>query len=328
MASVSVIIVNYNAGDRLLRCLAAVMAQTAPPLEVLLVDNGSEDGSFEKALEAFPTVRGLPMGKNLGFAAANNRASEEAKGDWLALLNPDAYPEPSWLEELLSATERWSEAQAFGSLQLNSEDLSIIDGAGDNLHALGVPYRGHLDWPASKAPAEGEVFAPCAAAALYAKAEFLQLGGFDERFFCYCEDVDLGARLRHRDGLSVQVPTAVVRHEGSAITGRQSAFTVFHGHRNRIWLTAKSLPPLLFWGLLPAQLLVHLLFICKFAPTPIGRDYRRAIAAGLKEIPRLRRERRGRPSLSSAAFAKLLVWSPIALMQRKAKIVGGPDNRR
>lgn len=318
MASVSVIIVNYNAGDRLLRCLEAVMAQTMTPLEVLLVDNGSEDGSFENALQAFPTVRGLPMGKNLGFAAANNRAADVANSEWLALLNPDAYPQANWLEELLSATERWPEAQAFGSLQLNAEDPSIIDGAGDNLHALGVPYRGEFGHSMPEALPEGEVFAPCAAAALYRKTVFQRLGGFDERFFCYCEDADLGFRLRRAGGIAVQVPSAIILHEGSGISGRTSPFTMLHGHRNRLWMWAKNAPPLLFWSLLPAQLLSNLYFTLRFAGTSLGGTYRRAMLDGYRAFPRLRRERQGQMGELGRIFPAL-TWSPLALGRRRGK---------
>lgn len=319
MATISVIIVNYNAGDRLSRCLAALERQTQPPIEVILVDNGSHDGSFEEAVEAFPWVIGLPMGRNLGFAAGNNRAARQARGEWLALLNPDAYAERHWLEELVHAVGRWPNAKAFGSTQLAIDPPGKLDGAGDNLHVLGVPYRGHFHWPTSSLPPEGQVLAPCAAAALYDRATFLKLGGFDERFFCYCEDVDLGARLHHAGHQVIQVPLAKVRHEGSGISGRMSEFTVYHGHRNRLWLVAKAFPSILFWVLLPFQLLVDAVFILKFAPTPLGKAYRKGISDGLRATLLYRRERRDQRSLSSLEFLKLVVWSPLALMRRRGK---------
>ena len=320
MTTVSVIIVNFNAGDRILRCLGALMLQTRLPDEIILADNGSTDGSLEAAAAAFPSVRVLALGENTGFAAANNRAVEQATGTFVALLNPDAYPEPPWLEALLAAAARYPAAAAFGSTQIMADDPSRIDGAGDCLHALGVPYRGFFGWRADALPPEGRVIAPCAAAALYRRDAFLAEGGFDERFFCYCEDVDLGIRLYHSGLETIQVRTAVVLHEGSALTGRQSAFTVYHGHRNRVWLFAKAMPPLLFWSLLPAHLLMNLFFVAKFAPTPVGEPYRRGIIDGLRAMPALRRERQGRPTLTSRRFARLLVWSPLALIRRRGKI--------
>lgn len=316
MASVSIIIVNYNAGERLLKCLAAVKAQTHTPLEVLLVDNDSEDGSFLAALEAHPWVTPMPMGENLGFAAANNRAAELARGDWLALLNPDAYPEPDWLEELLHASGRWPTVAAFGSTQIQADDVTVLDGAGDNLHALGVPYRGFFGWSIDNLPKEGKVFAPCAAAALIQRDRFLELGGFDESFFCYCEDVDWGFRHRLSGGECIQVPAARVMHEGSGITGRQSAFTMYHGHRNRLWMWAKNAPPLLFWGLLPVQLLANGYFLTRFLSSDIWSDYQRALIDGYREFPKLRRHaRRGHTSGIAAA----LTWSPLALSKRQGK---------
>lgn len=319
MTSISVVIVNYNAGDRLLRCLRDLEAQTVQPVEVLLVDNGSVDGSFETALDTFPDVIGIPMGNNLGFAAANNRAAERAKGEWLALLNPDAYPKRDWLEELLAGVKRWPRAKAFGSTQLDAAEPKRLDGAGDNFHVLGVPYRGFLGHPVATLPPEGAVFAPCAAAALYERKTFLRLGGFDERFFCYCEDVDFGSRLLHAGTYSVQIPKAVVLHEGSAIAGRQSQFTVYHGHRNRVWLEAKAAPPLFFWAMLPFHAVFNLAFVAKFWFTKTGPTYRRAIWDGTKGILQLRRERAA-DGLTSLQFMAWLVWSPIALMQRRGKV--------
>lgn len=320
MASVAVIIVNYNAGARLVRCLEALSAQTRRADTVLVVDNASSDGSVAEARAAGCAFEPVMLAENTGFAAANNLAARRVETDFIALLNPDAYPESDWLEQLLAAADAHEGAAAFGSTQLQAGDPSRLDGAGDNLHALGVPYRGFVGWPVSGLPAGGWVIAPCAAAALYRREVFLAAGGFDERFFCYCEDVDLGVRLHHMGYETVQVSQAVVLHEGSAITGRQSAFTVYHGHRNRVWLFAKAMPPLLFWLLVPAHLLVNLAFVLKFAPTKAGNAYRRGIFDGLSMMPQLRRERSGTPSLSSRAFAKLLVWSPRALVRRRGKI--------
>ncbi|MEM1381211.1 MAG: glycosyltransferase family 2 protein [Pseudomonadota bacterium] len=321
MTRVAVIIVNFNAGDRLLKCLAALEAQTRPADAVFVADNASTDGSAKKAQAAFPSATFLFNDSNLGFAEANNRAVAAVDTEWVALLNPDAYPEPGWLEALFDAATTTANVGAVGSLQIDALDPARLDGAGDNLHVFGVPYRGFLHQPLDHAPPSGVVLSPCAAAALYRRDLFLELGGFDGRFFCYCEDVDLGARFHHYGYETVQANKAVVHHEGSAITGRQSDFTVYHGHRNRVWLFAKTMPPLLFWLMLPAHLLVNLAFVVKFAPTPIGRSYRRGIIDGLRAMPRLRRERKGKPSLTSWGFARLLVWSPFALMARRGKVL-------
>lgn len=322
MASVALIIVNYNAGERLVRCLDAVAGQTRKPDRIIVVDNASSDGSLELATAAHPQIETLPQTENLGFAAANNRAAEIAGTDWLALLNPDAYPEPDWLEELLKAPARWPIADAFGSLQLCDEDPAIIDGAGDNLHILGVPYRGHFGWPRDTAPGEGPVFAACAAAALYRMEAFLRLGGFDESFFCYCEDVDLGFRIRLSGSEAIHVPGARVRHEGSAIAGAGSPFQVYHGHRNRHLMLAKNLPAPLFWTLTPLHLLVSTFFMLRVAGTDIGPSYRRGLGDALGQILRIRQARKGgEGTMGTAALLKTFTWSPRALQKRRGRLL-------
>ena len=185
--AVTVIIVNFNSGDRLARCLRHLAAQTSKNFDVIVFDNASSDGS-ERAAETDtpggPIVRLMRSEDNIGFAAGNNRASTEASGEWLAFLNPDAYADPDWIEQLLSGAERHAGVEVFGSTQLNADAPDIIDGAGDVYHAFGVPYRGGFGWPAEKLPGgDRECFAPCAAAALFRRSTFEALGGFEETFF-------------------------------------------------------------------------------------------------------------------------------------------------
>ena len=322
----SVIIVNYNSGERLARCLERLGRQSFRDFDVIIIDNASSDPSLDDALAAAPSplkVRAIRSGENLGFAAANNVAAREAGGEWLVFLNPDAYAEPDWLAELTAASARYPWADAFGSTQLKAEDPSIIDGAGDVVHVLGVPYRGHFGWPAKTLPEDGECFAPCAAAAMYRRRTFLDLGGFEERFFCYGEDVDLGFRLRLAGGRSVQVKAARVLHEGSGVTGRYSDFTVYHGNRNRIWMTYRNMPGALYWPLTPFRLLADLYFCGRAVVVGTGPAYFRAVIDGYRGLPgfaadRRRLQRSRKASLS--AIARALVWSPVTVFRRKAAL--------
>jgi GT2 family glycosyltransferase len=169
----------------------------------------------------------------------------------LALLNPDAFPEPGWLEALVQAAEREPTVAAFASRLVLASSPEYLDGAGDSYHASGRAWRnGHrrplAGWPAS----DVEVFAPCAAAALYRRAAFDEVGGFDEQYFCYFADVDLGFRLRLRGHRCLYVHGAVVRHIGSALSGYKSEFAVYHGERNAVWTFFKDMPrapPVLPW---------------------------------------------------------------------------------
>ena len=319
-ADVTVVIVSYQAAGQLPRCLEAVGAQTLRPARVLVVDNASEDGSPALAEAAGAEV--VHAGANLGFAAANNLAARLAGTKWLALLNPDAYPQPAWLERLLEATARWPKADAFGSTQVDAGDPARLDGIGDGYFFAGVPYRAGFGRTRGQLPREGEVFAPCAAAALWRRERFLALGGFEERFFCYGEDVDLGYRLRLAGGSCVQVPDAVVLHEGSGIAGRRSDFTTYHGHRNRVWCYLRDTPtPILLAGL-PLHLLLTGYLAVRLAVAGQLRPYLRAMRdAALGAGPFLAERR----ALHAAAaptrqVARSLTWSPLALVLRRAKV--------
>ena len=323
MPRLTVIIVNYNAGDRLGRCLDCLARQTFADFETIVVDNGSADGSIEKARREYPFATYAEAGANLGFAAANNRAARAAAGEWLVFLNPDAYADPDWLAELVAASDRYPWADAFGSTQINAHDPSKIDGAGDVFHVLGIPYRGHFGWPVEKLPSEGECFSPCAAAAMYRKSVFDKLGGFDERFFCYGEDVDLGFRLRLSGGRAVQVHSARVLHEGSGVTGRRSEFSIYHGHRNRIWIAAKNFPGLLYWLSAPFRAAADFILLVKHALNGLGGAYWRALKDGYGRAHEFRTDPQARllrGSKSGAEVGVMIEWSIMGLAKRQASI--------
>lgn len=320
---VSVIVVNYNAGARIRRMLDCLAAQTFRNFEIIIIDNASTDGSRHLADEHTSAPVVIDAGSNLGFAAASNRAAARAGGVFLAFLNPDAYPRPEWLAHLVAAADRYPWADAFGSAQINAGNPAVIDGAGDVFHVLGVPYRGHFGWSVEKMPAEGECFAACAAAALYRAEAFRTLGGFEEGFFCYGEDVDLGFRLRLRGGSTIQVADAIVLHEGSGITGRVSDFTVYHGHRNRIWTTYRCMPGLLYWPLFPVRLAADLYLLARSPASGTLRPYWRALRDGYGRLGqwrntrrRLQKERR----VSLLSLARMLEWSPMKISRREAAL--------
>lgn len=290
---VGVVIVNYNAGPMLERCLAALARQTRRPERVLLVDNGSEPFDHARIESSYPGIEILRLDRNAGFAAANNLAvARLADVEWVALLNPDAYPEPGWLDALLVAAHEKTGYDLFGSRMFASDGASM-DGTGDVYHVSGAVWRRDHGKPAAVATVQaGDIFAPSAAAALVRREAFLACGGFDERFFCYMEDVDLGFRLRLRGSRSHYVPGAVVVHEGSGVVGEYSPFQVYHGHRNLVWVYFKNMPGGLLWLYLPQHLLYNLasipLFIWRGRGGAILRAKRDALR-GLGEVWRQRR---------------------------------------
>ena len=316
MALVQVIVVAWNSGAHLQRCLDALAAQTFTDWEAVVWDNASSDGAVDR-LRLPPNTDVVRSPENLGFAAANNRAAELSDSRWLALLNPDAFPEPDWLEQLLATAER-HRAEAVASLQLDDGDPSMLDGAGDSMSIFGIGWRGGYGHPRSVAPTqEVEVFSPCAAAALYRREVWRALGGFDERFFAYFEDVDLGFRIRLRGGRTVFSPRAVVRHVGSASSRTVSGFAERHGTRNRMWTFAKAMP--LF--LMPLALPLHVLataFVLVRSPDSGTRAARLAgLREGLRGLgPYLAERGRWRPR-RPLAIAGALAWSPLAVRRRR-----------
>ncbi|QQP90269.1 glycosyltransferase family 2 protein [Skermanella sp. TT6] len=333
-APVCVIVVNHNGGALLSRCIDSLAAQTVLPRDVVVVDNLSTDGSaaFLETLSGplAGRVRLIAPGANLGFAAANNLAAGLTREPWIALLNPDAFPEPRWLEALADATVRHPDVAMFGSTQIDAESPGRLDGAGDVYHASGLVWRGHHGAPVSELPPEGEVFAPCAAAALYRRDAFLAAGGFDEGFFCYCEDVDLGFRLRLAGERCVQVASARVLHVGSAITGRRSGFATYHGTRNRVWMFVKNMPAPLLIGLLPVHLAVNGLMLARGAVLGQGGPMLRGLRDAVRHIGPVLAERRAiqaRRRLSAAGVARAVDWSVTGLLARRARPLDGPSRR-
>jgi GT2 family glycosyltransferase len=291
---VTVIIVNWN-GERFLDRLSALPLQTVTPHEIILVDNASSDASLD-IVRRFPSVRLLAQNENLGFARGNNLAIEAAaaESEWIALLNPDAFPEPHWLEALLSAARDYPAFDVFGSKLVDATDPAVLDGAGDVYHVSGLVWRmGHGAPVSSLSEQAREVFSVCAAAALYRRSALLEMGGFDEDYFCYVEDVDLGFRLRLAGYRCLYVPSSVAHHVGSGTTGGQhSDFSVYHGHRNLVWTFIKNMPGFLFWVLLPFHILLNFITVVHFSMRGQGKVIWRAKWDAIKGIPKMWRRRR------------------------------------
>ena len=154
----------------------------------------------------------------------------------------------------------------FSSKLVNAADPMVMDGAGDAYHMSGRVWRiGHGEPVPASAENQQEVFSPCAAAALYRRNALHEVDGFDEDYFCYVEDVDLGFRLRLAGYRCLYVPQSIVHHVGSGTTGGQhSSFALYHGHRNLVWTFVKDMPGFLFWLLLPLHVILNLTSIIWF----------------------------------------------------------------
>ena len=313
---VVVVLVAFNSGPHLQHALDALQQQSFTNFETIVWDNASTDGVVD-ALTPGPGVRIVRCPDNLGFAAANNRAAALSAAPLIVTLNPDAFPQPDWLAALVAAA-RLHGAESVASLQLCDDNPEILDGAGDMMSVIGVAWRvGYLKSRKAQPHEPVEVFAACAAAALYRREAFEAVGGFDERFFCYHEDVDLGFRLRLRGGRCVLEPRAIVRHVGSASSDAFSGFAEYHGMRNRLWTFARDMPTALLPIALPCHILL-VIFLLVRAQSPLMRAARwRGLKEGWREVgPFLRERPQWRPA-RLMALARAFSWSPVAISKRR-----------
>lgn len=257
---VTVVIVNYNGGEMVCQCIDSLERQLFRDFEIVVVDNNSTDHSASAIRQCYASVSVLDSGSNLGFAGGVNYAFQECKlGILVALLNPDAFPDPDWLGNLVTAAQNHPEYAAFGSRMYIDEARLYLDGVGDAYHVSGLPWRkAHGCRNSSRYDKEKEIFAPCAAAALYRVDALKSVGLFDQELFLYVEDIDLGFRLRLAGFRALYVPSATVRHLGSAIVGNHSDSQIYHGHRNLVWVYIKNMPGVLFWVFLPLHIGLNL----------------------------------------------------------------------
>ena len=320
----TVCVIAYNSGPTLRACLQHLGAQTFRDFEALVIDNASPDAGDAAIAAEFPWVRLIRNTENLGFTGAGNQGAREGRGRWLVLLNPDAYAEPDWLAELMAAADRHPAVRSFTSRQMVAEQPGVLDGLGDVMSITGIPYRGGYLNPDQGQAREGEVFSPCGAALMIDRELFVSVGGFDEAFFCYGEDVDLGYRLQLAGEPTLLVPTATIHHVGSASTGgRKSEFAVFHGTRNRFWVVFKNTPALLLPLVVPLHLVALVAIYLRRENRPhIGLIWKavKAAFAGAPAMFRARREVQAKRRATLGQIAGAMTWNPRDLSGRRPVI--------
>jgi GT2 family glycosyltransferase len=239
---IAVIIPNWNGARWLPACLAALDNQTLRPSEIILIDNGSTDGSPALAKAACPSLRVIQFPVNRGFAAAVNAGIRQTRASFIALLNTDTRPTPDWLA-VLARTLVAAPAQVAGiaSCMVDMADPTRIENAGDVLSWQGMAAKRGHGLPTSEFNQSASIFSPCAGAAMYRRSFLEEVGLFDERFFAYLEDVDLGFRGRWMGFRFDYAPEAVILHQGHG-AGLPHARYVRLITRNRILLLLKNLP--------------------------------------------------------------------------------------
>jgi GT2 family glycosyltransferase len=308
---IDVIIPNYNGAELLPTCLDALRAQTRQDFCVVVVDDGSTDGSRELLARRYPEAQVIVMPRNCGLAAAVNRAIEATGGEYVVLLNNDTEADPRWLERLVGTLERYPAYDFAASKLLLFDRRDTIHSAGDYYRTDGVPgNRGVWQRDRGQYDVMEEVFGPCAGAAAYRRSALEALAEhgkvFDEDLVMYCEDVDLNLRARLRGIRTVYVPRAVVYHKLSATGG--GALASYYCGRNFLLVWAKNMPQQLVRRHWPAMLRAQLGFMLAALwrlREPAARARLRGQLAGLRALPRFLRKRRPAPSSERVAQAAL-----------------------
>ena len=241
---VSVVVPNYNGIAFVENCLKALI-QDAPKAEILVVDNGSTDGSRELVIEKFPQVRVIALGENFGFCKASNVGMQKASSPYVILLNNDTEVLPGFTEAMVSALQLEPRAFSAGAKMIQLHDQEKIDDAGNFYCALGWAFARGKDKPVEYYEKPDEIFAACGGAAIYRKALLERIGYLDESHFAYLEDIDLGWRAKIAGWKNIYEPRAKVLHVGSGTSGsRYNEFKVHLSSRNSIYLVYKNMPAL------------------------------------------------------------------------------------
>lgn len=303
--SLSVLIVAWNSRGELGRTLPALAAELREGDEVIVVDNDSGDDTAAVVGELIPAARVVRMGRNVGFAAGCNAGAEEARGDLLVILNPDAAPMPGWG---VGIRRPWLEGRGWAAWQALVAEAggTRINSAGNPVHFTGIVWAGMHGRPISEAPAAGEVSCLSGACLAIPLSTWRALGGFPERFFLYHEDVDLSLRLRLRGDVLGIEPSAVVDHDYE-FGAREHKWRWLE--RNRLAFLVRVYPTRLLILLAPALAATELALLFVSSSGGWGGQKLAANLEALRWLPRLLRERRQiqrTRAVGSAEFASRL----------------------
>jgi len=260
----TIVIPNWNGKDLLSNCLKSLERQTYEPFEVLVIDNGSTDGSIECIESNYPYVKIICFEQNQGFSVAVNAGIKKAKGDYIVLLNNDTEAEPDWLENLVSAMEKHPDIGFGASKMLNYYQRDKVDSAGDRVGVYPYP-RGIDCQDGPQYSVEQEIFSACAGAAIYRKEIFEKVGMFDEEFFAYYEDVDLCYRAQWLGIKGMYFPQAIIYHVHMATSKRIPRLSFILNSRNVFFVHLKNTPRKLLGNVVLTLTILRFLSLIRFA---------------------------------------------------------------
>lgn len=238
------IIVNWNGKRHLPDCLDSLTAQTFGDFETILVDNASADGSLEFVAGRYPWVKTVALPVNRGFAGGNNEGFLQASGKYIITMNNDTVAAPVWIEELVRAADHHPGAGMIASRVCSHGDPDVIDSLGVKVCRDGMSMGAFRSrrFPELNLKETEEILLPSACAALYRRRMLDEIGFFDEDFFAYCEDTDLGLRGRWAGWKALPAGNAVIYHKYSQTAGSFSPLKLYLVERNHYWVAAKNYP--------------------------------------------------------------------------------------
>lgn len=281
MQIATVVIPNLNGKQYLEACLDSLRQQTRQDFSVILIDNGSEDGSADYVESHYPEVMVKHFSKNEGFCRAVNEGIRMAATKYVVLLNNDTACEASFIEELVRAMEEDEGVFSGAARMVQMHDPDRMDNGGDYYCALGWAYALGKGKPAANYAKKRAIFSACAAGAIYRRKVFDEIGLFDEVHFAYLEDIDVAWRARIAGYRNLYLPDAVVHHVGSATSGSvYNDFKIRHSSRNSIYLIYKNMPLLQILLNLPFLAAGFLIKAIFFARMGYGHEYRTGLSKG------------------------------------------------
>jgi len=310
MLEFSVIVLNWNGKHFLDTCLSALRQQEFQDFETIFVDNGSEDGSLEFVRKNFPEVRAIGLQQNLGFVGGNLTGIEQAKGDWIVLLNNDTEADPRWLAALHESAQANPDAGSFACKMLYFTERNRIENCGFNLTIAGATLdfgRDAVDGP--EWAVQRPVFGACGGAVAYRREMLEDVGFFDPDFFMTFEDTDLTFRAQLKGYECIFVPNAIVYHRYRGTMAKYPARQVYFSQRNIEYVYLKNMPLGIILRYLPQRILYEIGAAIYFTRMGVGGAFFKAKLDVLKQLPSLLRKRReiqrGR-TISNAQLREML----------------------
>lgn len=304
---VTIVIPNWNTQCWLPGCLDGLRAQQFRDFRVIMVDNGSTDDSLAFVRQHYPEVEILPLAENRGFAAAVNAGIQQVESEYVVLLNPDTVPQPGWLANLVKTIDKSPpEIGALASKMLSLSNPDLMDDAGDTLSWYGSARKRGVGQSAHDYAEAVEVFSTCAGAALYRRCFLNNVGGFDENFGSYLEDVDVGLRGRLLGYRYLYVPNAQIFHQSHGAGLARSRY-VYLMTRNRLALLLKNIPLSLLLKYSPKLFYGQIYFFLVYKKPWHSLTGTLSFLTTLPRILRQRQEIQGRKHISNGALEAMLV---------------------